>query len=272
MNRKKLFSTLAAICLVSSLVACSNTSNAAKSEPKQEKAQAETHKVPHWSYEGEAGPEKWGNLDPSFSKCADGREQSPVDIELANVKVDKTVENPTINYQPAPMTVMNNGHTIQVNDPSGTNSIILDGKKYKLVQMHFHKPSENQINGQSFMMEGHLVHKNSEGILAVIGFLIIEGKENQQLAEVWEKLPKKVTKEDVKLVNPVDLPNLLPANKKAFRYNGSLTTPPCTEGVKWTVLETPMEMSKEQIAKFGAIFHDNNRPIQPLNDRQVVTN
>ena len=272
MNRKKLFSALAAICLVSSLAACSNSSTAARSETKPEKTKADTAKVPHWSYEGEAGPEKWGSLDPGFAKCADGREQSPIDIELANVKVDKTVENPTINYQPAPMTVMNNGHTIQINDPSGTNSIILDGKEYKLVQMHFHKPSENQINGQNFMMEVHLVHKNSEGGLAVIGLLIKEGKENQQLAEIWEKLPKKVTKEDVKLANPVDLINLLPADKKSFRYNGSLTTPPCTEGVKWTVFETPIEMSKEQIAKFGAIFHENNRPVQPLNDRQVVSN
>ncbi len=272
MNRNKFFSFLAAACLVSSLAACSSASTAAKQENKPEPKQAETKKVPHWSYEGETGPEKWGSLDPSFAKCADGREQSPIDIELAKVKVDKTLETVKINYSSAVMSVMNNGHTIQVNDASGKNSIIVDGKEYKLIQMHFHKPSENQINGESFAMEGHLVHKNSEGGLAVLGFLIKEGSENKQLAEIWAMLPKKVTKQDVKLDNPVDLANLLPADKKSFRYNGSLTTPPCTEGVKWTVLQTPIEMSKEQIAAFGAVFHDNNRPVQPLNERQVTTN
>jgi carbonic anhydrase len=272
MKLNKLFNTLATVCLMSSLVACSTNQTTSKLEAKAEQKKAETHEAPHWSYEGETGTDNWTDLDPSFSKCADGSEQSPIDIELADIKVDKTVENVKINYSPTTLTVMNNGHTIQANDASRKNSIMVDGKEYKLVQMHFHKPSENQINGQNFAMEGHLVHKNSKGGLAVLGFLIKEGSENKELAEIWTKLPKEETKDDVKLDKPVDLVNLLPEEKKSFRYNGSLTTPPCSEGVKWIVLETPIELSKEQIAAFGAIFHDNHRPVQPINDRQVTTN
>lgn len=232
---------------------------------------AEAHQKPHWSYEGETGPTKWAGLDPSFSSCADGREQSPIDIELSNVKLDKTLEDIKINYKPTTFTVMNNGHTIQANDRAGSNSIIVEGEEYKLIQMHFHKPSENTINGQSFDMEGHLVHKNSEGKLAVLGFLIKVGDENKELAEIWSKLPKQETKEDIELDKPVDLVNLLPKETKTFRYSGSLTTPPCSEGVKWILFEKPIEMSKEQVEAFGAIFPDNHRPVQPLNDRQVLT-
>ncbi|MEW9670072.1 carbonic anhydrase family protein [Ammoniphilus sp. 3BR4] len=232
---------------------------------------SETHTKPHWSYEGETGPNKWAGLDPSFSTCADGREQSPIDIELSNVKLDKSLEDIEINYSPTTFTVMNNGHTIQANDKSGSNSIVVEGEEYKLVQMHFHKPSENTINGQTFDMEGHLVHKNSEGNLAVLGFLIKVGDGNKELAEIWSKLPKQQTKEDVELENPVDLVNLLPKEMKTFRYSGSLTTPPCSEGVKWILFEKPIEMSKEQVEAFGAIFPDNHRPVQPLNNREVLT-
>lgn len=230
----------------------------------------ETHHKPHWSYEGETGPDQWAGLDPNFTTCADGREQSPIDIELSDVKLDKTLEDIKINYKPTTFTVMNNGHTIQANDRSESNSIIVEGEEYKLIQMHFHKPSENTINGQSFDMEGHLVHQNSEGKLAVLGFLIKVGSENKELAEIWSKLPKQETKEDIKLDKPVDLVNLLPKETKTFRYSGSLTTPPCSEGVKWVLFEKPIEMSKEQVEAFGAIFPDNHRPVQPLNDRQVL--
>ncbi len=264
---KKIFCGLLATLLFLSLAACSSAP-ASMLTPEKE---VDTHQKPHWSYKGETGPNKWGNLDSSFSTCADGKEQSPIDIELTKVKLDKTLEDVQINYKSTAFTVMNNGHTIQANDASESNSIWVEGKEYKLIQMHFHKPSENQINGQSFEMEGHLVHKNSDEKLAVLGFLIKSGMENKELAEIWSKLPKEETKEDVKLEKPVDLVNLLPKEKKSFRYNGSLTTPPCSEGVKWIVLEQPIEMSKEQIEAFGAIFSNNHRLVQPLNNRQVLT-
>lgn len=120
-------------------------------------------------------------------------------------------------------------------------------------------------------MEGHLVHKSSDGKLAVLGVLIKVGKENAELAEVWNKLPKEATKEDIKLDKAIDLVNLLPKEKQSYSYNGSLTTPPCTEGVKWTVLEQPIEMSKEQVEAFGKLFPDNHRPVQTINNRSIIT-
>jgi carbonic anhydrase len=265
MKKNNLLFGLLAPTLSFSLLACSFAPTAA---PTPEKA----HLKPHWSYEGDTGPNKWASLDPTFSKCANGTEQSPIDIELSKVKLDKSLGNIKINYKPTIFTLMNNGHTIQLNDATGSNSIVIDRIEYKLIQMHFHKPSENQINRQSFAMEGHLVHKNSEGKLAVLGFLIKAGKENKELAEAWSKLPKEETKKDIKLTYPVDLVHLLPKVKKSFQYNGSLTTPPCSEGVKWVVLEQPIEMSKDQMEAFGAIFTDNHRPVQSLNNRQVLTN
>lgn len=261
-----LFGFLSAAFLLS-LGACSFAPAATSTLEKK----TEVHQH-HWSYDGETGPNNWASLDPSFSKCANGTEQSPIDIELSKVKLDKTLEDIKINYKPTPLTIANNGHTIQANDPSGSNFVVVEGKEYRLVQMHFHRPSENQINGQSFDMEGHLVHKNSEGNLMVLGFLIKAGGENKELAEIWSKLPKEETSEDVKLEKPVDLVNLLPKEKKSFRYNGSLTTPSCSEGVKWVVLEKNIEMSEKQIQAFGAIFPNNHRPIQPLNNRQVLAN
>lgn len=274
MKSKHLLHGLLAASLFLSLTACSSTPASApitdkKVETKEEPKKEEAHAKPHWSYKGETGPDKWASLDPASSKCANGTEQSPIDIELTKVKLDKTLEDIKINYNPTAFTVMNNGHTIQANDASGANSIVVEGKEYKLAQMHFHKPSENEINGQAFEMEGHLVHKSSDGNLAVLAFLIKAGQENKELAEIWSKLPKEETKEDIKLDKQVDLVNLLPKEKKSFRYNGSLTTPPCSEQVKWVVLEQPIELSKEQIAAFGEIFPDNHRSVQPVNNRQV---
>jgi len=239
-----------------------------KTEPNKE----DEDPKPSWSYEGETGPDKWGSLDPAFSTCADGKEQSPINIEDSKVNLGETLGDIKFNYHPTSFTVANTGQTIQANDVTGRNSIIVEGKEYKLLQMHFHYPSEHQINGETFAMEGHLVHKNNEGNLAVLGFFIITGKENKELAEIWSKLPKQVTKKDIKLNKPVDLVHLLPKNKKYFLYDGSLTTPPCTEGVKWVVLEQPIELSKDQITAFSAIFPDNHRPVQPLNNRFILTN
>ncbi|WP_034263180.1 carbonic anhydrase [Bacillus sp. J33] len=224
---------------------------------------------PSWSYSGNAGPDNWDSLDPSFSACANGTEQSPIDIELANVQLDKSLAEININYTPTSFTLVNNGHTIQANDASGRNTLTVDNEEYILLQMHFHKPSEHLINGQPFEMEGHLVHQNTEGKLAVLGFLINAGNENKIFAEMFSKLPQVETEEDVTLEKFVDLENLLPNEKNFFRYSGSLTTPPCSEDVKWIVMDQPIEMSKEQIEAFGSIFPHNSRPIQPLNGRKV---
>jgi len=255
------------------MTACTSKATTSSKEIEVIEAAAETKtesKSPVWSYKGENGPDHWANLDSSFADCADGTEQSPIDIELANVKVDNSATEVDINYSPTSFTLMNNTHTIQANDASGKNTITVDGEKYTLVQMHFHKPSEHQLDGQAFEMEGHLVHQNDEGELAVLGFLIDEGKENQVLAEMWSKLPEEETEEDVPLEQAVDLDNLIPEDYSFLRYDGSLTTPSCSEGVSWILLEEPLEMSREQIGAFGSIFPHNSRPVQPINEREVT--
>ncbi len=248
------------------LTACTSVP---KSPPEGKKETEADNSVPAWSYHEEGGPDHWGKIDSAFSDCANGTEQSPIDIELANVQLDKGVADINLSYQPTAFTIMNNGHTIQANDASGSNTITVDDEDYSLVQMHFHKPSEHQLNGQPFEMEGHLVHQNKEGKLAVLGFLIQEGEKNQVLAEMWSKLPQEKTEEDVPLDKTVDLENLLPEEKTFLRYSGSLTTPPCSEGVKWLLLDQPIEMSKAQIDAFGAIYPNNSRPTQPLDGRNI---
>jgi carbonic anhydrase len=182
------------------------------------------------------------------------------------------LENIQIQYKPTPFSLVNNGHTVQANASTPANSIVVEGKEYKLAQFHFHTPSEHQFNGEHYDMELHLVHQDANGKLAVLGVMIQEGKQNEKLASVWEALPQEETENDVSVDEPVDLQALLPADQTSFHYNGSLTTPPCSEGVKWIVFEQPMEMSKEQIQAFQQIFPDNHRPVQPLNEREIIKN
>lgn len=264
MNKNTIVHVALALILTFSLAACANQKAATSTS-------ASEAKPAHWSYSGDSGPAEWANMDSKYAACANGTEQSPIDIELSDLKVDKEIGHVDIHYKPTSFTLMNNGHTIQANDASGENTITVEGKVYTLVQFHFHKPSENQLNGKTFDMELHLVHKDSEGKLAVIGVLIQAGSENKALAELFSNLPKEETKEDIKLDQLIDLNELIPKDKTAIRYNGSLTTPPCSEGVEWTVFEQPIEMSAEQMKAFGAIFPDNHRPVQALNDRELVT-
>ena len=275
MPAKKKFYSFLMPFLVLSLVACSSTSpdvpknDAAKNEvAKEEKKSNEVHTA-QWSYEGETGPEHWGEIDPNYATCANGKEQSPINIETSKVIEDDKIEDPVINYKPTVFTLSNNGHTIQANPSTPDNSLVFGNEEYKLAQFHFHAPSEHQFNGQYFDMEVHFVHKNANNQYAVLGLMIKEGVSNPYLEKAWNVIPSEKTKEDVKLTEPIDLMNLLPADKDSFQYNGSLTTPPCSETVKWAVLEEPIEMSKEQIDKFRKIFPNNYRPVQPLNEREV---
>ena len=146
----------------------------------------------------------------------------------------------------------------------------LEGKEYKLAQFHFHTPSEHQLNGQYYDLEIHFVHKDESGNLAVLGVMIQEGRENETLEVIWNSLPKEASKKDVSEKYLIHLPALLPQNQMSFHYDGSLTTPPCTEEVRWIVFEQPIEMSKEQIKAFQQIYTNNHRPIQPLNEREII--
>lgn len=228
--------------------------------PKQETT------PPHWTYEGEEGPDYWGELDPSYAVCSTGASQSPVDI---STPLEQDLANIDFYYQPSGVNILNNGHTVQVNYDAGSY-IQLDGVRYDIVQFHYHAPSEHAVNGKLFAAELHIVHKNADGGLAVVGILMDKGAANEAYQPFIENLPEE--KSDAKntgsIINAADL---LPAVQTTFRYGGSLTTPPCTEGVSWLVMTTPVEISSEQIEALASLFEEgNNRPVQPLNDRPLT--
>jgi carbonic anhydrase len=216
-----------------------------------------------WGYTLEHGPDHWSEVSAT---CGLGKTQSPIDI------VDPKKEKlPAIgfSYHAAPLNVINNGHTIQVNYAGGS-TIERDGKTYELQQFHFHHMSENAIKGQHAPMEMHLVHKDKDGNLAVVAVMLKEGKANKQVATVWSNLPSAEGKENTPTSVMVDAASLLPHKHKYYTFPGSLTTPPCTENVLWLVLEQPVTLSKEQIAKFAAVYPNNARPVQPLNGRAIL--
>ncbi|MDP4097277.1 carbonic anhydrase family protein [Paenibacillus sp. P96] len=223
----------------------------------------------HWSYEGDTGPEHWGELEADYLACGNGTQQSPIDIKHAHLTTSEILKPIDIHYGNAKASIQNNGYTIQVSLKDNSNYIVLDGTKFTLTQFHFHHPSEHQINGQNADMELHFVHKSENNRTAVLGILIENGSEHMAFESFWDNLPTDETKKTVELESAIDLTSLLPANLQSIHYSGSLTTPPCTENVSWTVLEHPIEMSQEQIAKFAAIFPDNHRPVQPLGDREI---
>ncbi|MBI5971066.1 MAG: carbonic anhydrase family protein [Deltaproteobacteria bacterium] len=218
----------------------------------------------HWSYEGEHGPEHWGGMSKEFEKCSKGARQSPIDITGAAVEKSPAID---FAYKPTKLKLWNNGHTVQVNYETG--SFITVGKeKYQLAQFHFHNPSEHTLGNKPFAIELHLVHKNAKGALAVVGILLEEGAENLAYKAVFANLPKNAdTKIDADL--SINAETLLPSDRTYYRYDGSLTTPPCSEGVNWFVLKTPIQLSKEQLASYNGIFKKTNRPVQPLHDRKI---
>lgn len=218
----------------------------------------------HWAYEGEAGPEYWAELDAAYEACGAGLEQSPIDL-TASTAAD--LVNILFDYAESNVNILNNGHTIQVNYDEGS-SINVGEHVYNLRQFHFHSPSEHAVDGVLYPLEMHLVHADADGNLAVVGVLVSEGEENPAFTPVWADVPAEEIEAQATgmVVNAADF---LPAEQVFYRYNGSLTTPPCSEGVLWSVMATPIEMSAEQIAAFTTIFEGNNRPLQPLNDRDL---
>lgn len=243
------------------LVACSNgTSNKSEVSTKQSV----------WSYDEVTGPEYWGDLAPMYSACIEGSEQSPINLQSARVTHDQQYEGHQIRYEPTTFILLHNEHTIQANAITESSSIVIEGEPYQLAQFHFHTPSEHQINSQDFDMELHFVHQNKDEELAVIGLMIKEGKENEILAPLWEALPNEESDEEVAKKYLIDVSALLPMNQTSFHYDGSLTTPPCTEEVRWVVLEQPIELSHQQVLAFKQLFSNNNRPVQPLNERKII--
>lgn len=211
-----------------------------------------------WGYEGEGAPERWGELSPDYAACSAGTQQSPVDLTGT---VEASLPDIPVDYRAMPLKILNNGHTVQCNAAAGS-SITLDGTGYELLQFHFHHPSEHAIDGRRFDMEAHFVHKSAAGVLAVLGVMIAPGAENAALAPVFEAMPMgKAEEREIPGVK-IEPARMLPGDRAHFRYFGSLTTPPCSEGVNWTVLRTPIEASSDQIGKFAKAFPGNARPLQ----------
>jgi carbonic anhydrase len=219
----------------------------------------------HWTYKGHGGPPEWGSMDTGFASCKLGKLQSPIDIHGA-----KPAKLPPImfNYKASALDIIDNGHTIQVNYAPGS-SIVVGGVRYDLVQFHFHHPSEEKIDGKAHAMVAHLVHKNAEGKLAVVAVLIDKGGASELIDTLWKNIPHEKEKENVVSNVSIDASMLLPGDRDYYTFQGSLTTPPCSEGVTWFVLKTPVKIADTEIAAFAKIYPLNARPVQPLNGRAI---
>jgi carbonic anhydrase len=223
-----------------------------------------------WGYTGDVGPERWGDLQPEFSLCKNGKTQAPIDLPS---KADKGpgLKALAFEYPSIPLTLLNNGHTVQV-PSTGAASLSEGADKWDLVQFHLHAPSEHTLDGKRYDAEIHFVHKNAKGELAVVGVFVRKGKENKALKGFFDNAPAEVGTDPKPVAGAtVDLKAILPGQTGYFTYGGSLTAPPCSEGVTWFVLKTPVEASAEQLAKFHEVTHgDTSRPVQPLGERKVL--
>lgn len=220
--------------------------------------------VPNWSYEGISDPSHWSDLQPEYSMCDLGESQSP--INLRSREVSDGNETLSLDYHPSPLAEVNNGRTLRINYATG-NTFTLNDQTYELVQFHFHAPSEHLIEDKASAMELHLVHKNAANQLAVLGVMIEPGAPNPSLANIWQHMP--AVEEENAPPFKIDVSSLLPRDHSFFHYQGSLTTPPCSESVNWAILKQPIQASRQQINLFKSHFHANARPVQNLNHRTV---
>ena len=222
----------------------------------------------HWSYSGGTGPGHWSAMEKDFEACGIGRNQSPIDIQTQAVRRGPL---PAIafDYKPSPLKIIDNGHTIQVNYAPGS-TITINGAKYELKQFHFHKPSEEKIDGKQSDMVAHLVHKDANGKVAVVAVLLSKGAENPLIATLWKNVPKEKGHEAEVAAVTVDVNQLLPKDRGYYTFEGSLTTPPCSEGVRWFVLKSTTTVSAAEVSQFGKVYSMNARPTQPLNGREIT--
>ncbi|MFZ5764403.1 MAG: carbonic anhydrase family protein [Thermodesulfobacteriota bacterium] len=223
---------------------------------------------PHWGYSGAEGPEHWGDLSPDYALCRDGRSQSPIDI-IPSVAGKSDAVGLEFGYRDMPLKVLNNGHAIQVN-AGGDSTLRIGPAAYRLVQFHFHSPSENTVNGHAYDMEVHLVHRNEQGQFAVVGVFMEKGRTNPFVQTIWDNIPHAVNQEVEVAGASANAAELLPANGSYYQWSGSLTTPPCSEGVAWYMLKEPVQVSAEQVEKFVSVIGANARPVQPLLHRTVL--
>ncbi|MGB5443966.1 MAG: carbonic anhydrase [Psychromonas sp.] len=219
----------------------------------------------HWGYAGEQGPENWAQLSHDNFACT-GANQSPVNL-TGFVEADLTPIQ--FNYKAGGSEIVNNGHTVQINYQQGS-SMTVDGHEFFLKQVHFHAPSENHIDGQSYPLEGHLVHADAQGNLAVVAVMFTEKNTNAGFAQAWSQMPKNEG-DTYQLKTVFNINDILPENRDYYRFNGSLTTPPCSEGVRWFVLKDSVAVSAEQVKAFADVLTGpNNRPVQATNARVIL--
>lgn len=253
---------LLAAGLATGVAACGDSSSTS-SETAPETDRQASGQAAAWSYTGDTGPDKWATLSPDYAKCG-GSKQTPIDI--VNPASD-TSPVPTINYSKGVVEQFNNGHSVEAKAAAG-NSITVNDTKSALLQMHFHAKSEHTINGAHSPIEAHFVHKSDDGALTVIGVMLEKGSSESTACEPFVTAigtPRGTTAKPT-----YDWAAMLPTNLESVRYTGSLTTPPCTEGVNWLVMKEPVKLSQAQIDALTAVYADNYRPVQPLNGREVV--
>jgi carbonic anhydrase len=237
-----------------------STEKEAESKDANAKKDDKAHAV-HWGYEGDNGPEHWGD---AFPVCGKGKKQSPLNIIGP---FDKSKDTLSVDYKEGPLKMLNNGHTIQVNIEPGS-TLTIGKESFDLLQFHFHRPSEEQVDGKNASMVAHFVHKSKEGKLAVIGVMLNEGKDSAAIKTLWANLPPKEGEEFLPAKVTFNPASMLPKEMGFYNYEGSLTTPPCTEGVQFYILKAPVDISKQQLAKFP--FKLNARPVQSLNGRKIA--
>ncbi len=218
-----------------------------------------------WGYEGAIGPAYWGSLSPAFAACGEGSLQSPLDLRSAARLPAPRIDT---RYVPSSVTLTNNGETVEVRSDMA-QSLRVGGKSYSLVQLHFHVPSEHLVAGDGAPAEIHFVHQAADGERAVLGALVRRGRANRQFGRIAAALPEGAG-EQARVQAPVDLTRLLPRSRRAYRYPGSLTTPPCTEGIRWMVMAHPVRVSEAQLGALEDVVEGNARPVQPRNDRPIV--
>ena len=252
------------LCLLALPLVLSGCRSTSDEEPAAEESPADTAvaaaRTPStWSYGGDTGPAAWASLDAAYKACA-GTRQSPVALTADDDAQEVDIE---LDYEPAQGTLFDTGHLVQLNVEGGTMTI--DGKAFALKQFHFHTPAEHTLDGTIYPAEAHLVHVAEDGELAVLGIIYEEGNASTVLAPVWTDLAN-IPRAAPMTINVADM---LPSSRVAYTYTGSLTTPPCSEGVRWHVMAQPLTMSAQQLAALTAIYDNNNRPVQPLNDRDL---
>lgn len=234
--------------------------------PSRLSMRAQEHKSGHWGYDGAEGPSHWAELNPEFAVCRSGHNQSPIDIRNAHKADLPPIQ---VDYKSSPLHIIDNGHTIMINYAPGS-FIQVGDKRYMLKQFHFHRPSEERINGKDYDMSLHLVHADEQGNLAVVAVLLQLGSDNALIKQLWSDLPKeKEQEEDLDNVQ-INAKDLLPSTLSYFTFPGSLTTPPCTENVTWFVLETPVTVSAAEIQRFEKLYRHNARPTESVYDRVIM--